>query len=108
MEKHTMVTQSNRLQQSGGPSLERALAFQTAASKAVQVIAAEALDHAKASFNQGAAVVQQLVAAKTLDEGMEIQTAYAKSAYAALIARGKKIGEVYTGFAKHALKPIAE
>ena len=103
-----MVTQSYRPQQPGGTSIERALAFQTSARKALQEIGTEAADHAKASFEQGVAVVEQLVAAKSLDKGMEIQAAYAKSAYAALIARGKKFSEIYGNFAKEALKPIAQ
>jgi hypothetical protein len=57
---------------------------------------AEAADHAKASFEQGVAVLEQLASAKTLDKGIEIQTAYAKN-----------VGEFYAGFAKDALKPIA-
>ena len=83
------------------------LAFQTSASKVVQAVAAEAADHAKVSFEQGVAVLEQLVTAKSLDKAIEVQTAYAKSAYAALIARGKKIGELHAGFAKDVLKPIA-
>jgi hypothetical protein len=105
--RNTMATQSNRLPQLGGISIERALAFQTSASKAVQAVAAEAADHAKVSFEQGVAVLEQLVAAKSLDKAIEVQTAHTKSAYAALIARSKKIGELYAGFAKDALKPIA-
>jgi hypothetical protein len=102
-----MVTQSNRLPQLGGISIERTLALQTSASKTIQAVVAEAADHAKASFEQGVAVLEQLASAKTLDKGFEIQTAYAKNAYAALIARSKKIGEFYAGFAKDALQPIA-
>ena len=102
-----MAMHSNRLPQFTGISIERALAFQTSASKAGQAIAVEAADHAKVSFEQGIAVLEQLVAAKSLDRAIDIQTAYAKSAYAALIARGKKIGELHAGFAKDVLKPIA-
>jgi hypothetical protein len=102
-----MTTQFNRLPQLGGISIERALAFQTSASKVVQAVAAEAVDHAKVSFEQGVAVLEQLVTAKSLDKAIEVQTAYAKSAYAALIARGKKIGELHAGLAKDVLKPIA-
>jgi hypothetical protein len=102
-----MTTQFNRLPQLGGISIERALAFQTSASKVVQAVAAEAADHAKVSFEQGVAVLEQLVTAKSLDKAIEVQTAYAKNAYAALIARGKKIGELHAGFVKDALKPIA-
>ena len=79
-----MATQSNRLPQLGGISIERALAFQTSASKVVQAVTAEAVDHAKVSFEQGVAVLEQLASAKTLDKGIEIQAAYAKNAYAAL------------------------
>jgi hypothetical protein len=102
-----MTTQSNRLPQLGGISIERTLALQTSASKAIQAVVAEAADHAKVSFEQGVAVFEQLASAKTLDKGIAIQTAYASDAYAALIARGKKIGELYARFAKDALKPIA-
>jgi hypothetical protein len=102
-----MTTQSNRLPQLGGISIERTLALQTSASKAIQAVVAEAADHAKASFEQGVAVLEQLASAKTLDKGIEIQTAYAQNAYAALIARSKRIGEPYASLAKNALKPIA-
>jgi hypothetical protein len=102
-----MTTQFNRLPQLGGISIERALAFQTSASKVVQAVAAEAVDHAKVSFEQGVAVLEQLVTAKSLDKAIEVQTDYAKSAYAALIARSKKISELHAGFAKDVLKPIA-
>ena len=102
-----MATQFNRLPQLGGISIERALAFQTSASKVVQAVAAEAVDHAKVSFEQGVAVLEQLVTAKSLDKAIEVQTDYAKSAYAALIARSKKISELHAGFAKDVLKPIA-
>jgi hypothetical protein len=102
-----MATQINRLPQLGGISIERAFAFQTSASKVVQAVAAEAVDHAKVSFEQGVAVLEQLVTAKSLDKAIEVQTAYAKNAYAALIARGKKIGELHAGFVQDALKPVA-
>ena len=75
-------------------------------SKSVQAIAAEAADYSKKSFEEGSATLEKLLGAKSLEKAMEIQTAYAKSAYETLIAEGTKIGELYADLAKEAYKPV--
>jgi hypothetical protein len=93
------------LQQLGHANIERALAFQTSALQTLQAATAEVTDHAKVSIEQGTAAFEQLAKVKTLDKAIELQTAYAKSAFEGLVARGKKIGELYAGLAKEAFKP---
>ena len=74
-------------------------------SKSVQAIATEVADYSKKAFEQTSAVAEKLVAAKTLDKAVEIQTEYAKSAYEGFVAYASKLGELYTNLAKETVKP---
>ena len=74
-------------------------------SKSVQAIATEVADYSKKAFEQTSAVAEKLVAAKTLDKAVEIQTEYLKSAYEGFVAYASKVGELYTNLAKDTVKP---
>lgn len=89
----------------GKDGLDSAVKSATAMSKGMQAVAAEVVDYSKKSLEDGAANVEKLVGAKSLDKAIEIQTAYVKSSYEAGIARLTKIGEIYTDMAKEAYKP---
>jgi hypothetical protein len=75
-------------------------------SKGVQAIAVEATEYTKKSFEAGSSALEKLVAAKTLEKAIEIQTDYAKQAYEGFVAQATKIGELYTEVAKDAYKPF--
>jgi hypothetical protein len=75
-------------------------------SKGVQAIAVEATEYTKKSFEAGSAALEKLVAAKTLEKAIEIQTDYAKQAYEGFVAQATKIGELYAEVAKDAYKPF--
>jgi len=75
-------------------------------SKSVQAIAAEAADYSKKSFEEGSATMEKLLGAKSIEKAMEIQTAYAKSAYEGFVAQATKVSELYTRVASDALKPV--
>ena len=75
-------------------------------SKSVQAIAAEAADYSKKSFEEGSATLEKLLGAKSLEKAVEIQTAYAKSAYEGFVAQSTKLGELYASLAKEAFKPV--
>lgn len=74
-------------------------------SKGFQAIAAEATEYSKKSFETGNAAIEKLVAAKSLEKAIEIQTDYAKQAYEGFVAQATKIGELYAEVAKDAYKP---
>ncbi len=74
-------------------------------SKGFQAIATEATEYSKKSFETGSAAVEKLVAAKSLEKAIEIQTDYAKQAYEGFVAQATKIGELYAEVAKDAYKP---
>ncbi|MCO4054721.1 MAG: phasin family protein [Bosea sp.] len=101
-----MMQQFETIQKTGKENVDAALKSFGAASKGLQTIAVESSDFAKKSFEQGTAVIEKLVAVKTIDKAFEIQADYAKSAYESFVAQTTKMGEIYTAMAKDAFKPF--
>jgi hypothetical protein len=101
-----MMQQFETIQKVGKENVDAALKSFGAASKGLQTIAVESSDYTKKTFEQGTALLEKLVAVKTIDKAFEIQADYAKSAYEAAIAQATKIGELYTSMAKDAYKPF--
>ena len=58
-----------------------------------QAIVAEGTDYTKKSVETRLALVEKLVGAKSLETVIQIQTEYAKAAYAAFVAHATKMGE---------------
>jgi hypothetical protein len=75
-------------------------------SKGVQAIATETADYSKKSYEECTAAFEKLMGAKSLDKAIEIQTAYAKTAYEGFVAQATKIGELYADLAKESYKPF--
>ena len=75
-------------------------------SKGAQAIATEAGEYTKKSFEAGSAAVEKMFSAKSLEKAIEIQSAYAKSAYETFVAEATKMGELYTDLAKETYKPL--
>lgn len=51
-------------------------------------------------------LLETVAISKVLDNAIQIQSEYAKSAYEGFVAQAAKIGELYTNLAKEAFKPI--
>lgn len=75
-------------------------------SKNMQVITVEATEYSKKAFETGSDAFEKLVAAKSLDKAIEVQTDYAKQAYEGFVAQATKMGELYAEMAKEAYKPF--
>src|SRR5262249_35158928 len=75
-------------------------------SKGVQAIAAETADYSKRSFEEGSAALEKLLGAKSLEKAIEIQTAYAKTAYEGFVAQATRMGELYVDLDKESYKPF--
>jgi hypothetical protein len=73
--------------------------------KAVQAIAVEMAEYSKRSFENAAKAMQNLLAVKSLDKAMEVQSEYAKTAYENYTAQITKLGQFYSELAKEAFKP---
>ncbi len=101
-----MVKNMEDLQKISKDSTDAMLKQFGAFSKAAQAIATEVTDYSKSSFEEGAAVIEKLAGAKSLEKAVEIQTEYVKSAYETFVSKAAKIGELYADVAKEAMKPV--
>ena len=84
-------------------------AFTTAtvpSTKGLEAIAAETTDYSKKSFEKSRVFFDKLIGVKKIDEAIQLQSDFAKSAYDDFLAHTTKIGELYSSFAKEAFKPI--
>ena len=77
-------------------------------TKGLQAIAAEMTDYSKKSFEKNRVHFEKLIGVKKLDEVVQLQSDFAKSAYEDLVAEATKIGEMYSSLAKEAFKPTKE
>jgi hypothetical protein len=90
----------------GKEFLDGGLTSYASVSKAAQAIVAEATDYSKKSYETGAAALEKLFAAGTLESAFEIQASYAKKAYEGFVAQSTKLGNLYADMAKEAYKPL--
>ena len=74
-------------------------------STTLQAIFAEGADYTKKSVESRLAVVEKLLGCKSLETVIQIQSEYAKMAYAAFVAQATKMGELHSNLAKAAFKP---
>lgn len=101
-----MTANFDEFQKYGKEQLEAASTVAASLAKGLQTIAAETTDYSKKSLENSSAFVEKLLGAKSLDNAIQIQSEYAKSAYEGFVAQATKIGELYTNLAKEAFKPM--
>lgn len=101
-----MMKNFEEYQQVSKESMDAAMKSFGSLSKTGQAIATEMADYSKKAFEEGSAALEKLLGAKSLDKAIEVQTAYAKSAYEEFVAEATKISGLYTEFAKEAYKPF--
>lgn len=93
-------------QKMGRENMDLALKSFGSVSKGMQAVAVEVADYSKKSFEDGSALVEKLVGAKTVEKAIEIQSAFFKTSYDTYVARATKIGELYASIAKESYKPV--
>ena len=71
----------------------------------LQSIFTEGADYTKKSVETRLALVEKLLGAKSIETVIQIQSEYAKMAYAAFVAQATKMGELHSNLAKAAFKP---
>jgi hypothetical protein len=101
-----MLKNFDEFQKYGKDNMDASMKAWGQLSKGVQAIAAETVDYSKKSFEEGSAALEKLFGAKSLEKAIEIQNAYAKSAYEGFVAQATKMGELYADLAKESCKPF--
>jgi hypothetical protein len=94
------------VQKLGQENLDRAMRMFGDWNKSWQTIAAEVSDYSKRSFEQGTQTFEKLLAAKSMEQAIEIQTSYARRAYDDYMQEMTKLGGMYANIAREAYKPL--
>jgi hypothetical protein len=76
-------------------------------NRGCQAIAAEIIDSASRSLEDGAATLENLFSAKSVEHALEIQSGFTKRACDAYLHQCSKIGGMYAQLVREALRPIA-
>jgi hypothetical protein len=102
----TMIKNFEDMQKLGQSNMDSAMRVFGEWNKNWQAIAAEVSDYTKRSFEEGTATMEKLMASKSVEQAVEIQTSYAKRAYDDYMQQVTKIGGMYANMAKEAYKPV--
>jgi phasin family protein len=89
-------------------NLEALVASATASAKGAEALGAQAMAFSKAIFDTNVTAAKSLAGAKSVQEVVELQTAFAKSALETYMAEFTKMSDTVSASVKESMKPINE
>jgi phasin family protein len=89
-------------------NVEAVIAATTAAAKGAETLGAQAAAFAKKSVEDQVAAAKSLASAKSVQEVVELQTTFARTAIETYLAELNRWGETVTGVVKDSVQPINE
>lgn len=89
-------------------NLEAVIASVSAATKGAEALGAQAMAYSKKAVEDQVAAAKSLSSAKSIQEVIELQTAFAKTAMEAYMAEVSKMGETVAASMKDSAKPLNE
>jgi len=98
----------NELNAHSKQNLEAVVASVTAATKGAEAIGAQTMAFSKSAFETQVNAARSLAGAKSLQEVVELQTAFAKSALETYMAEVGKMSETVSASMKDSVKPLNE
>jgi phasin family protein len=102
------LVQLNEFNAHSKKNLEAVVASVTASTKGVEALSAQAMAYSKKAVENQVAVAKSLSGAKSFQEAVELQTAYAKSALDAYITEVSKMSDIMSASVKDSMKPLNE
>lgn len=92
----------------GKQNLEAIVASAAAAQKGAEALSAQSVAFSKKSWEDGVAAAQSMAQARSVQELLELQTNWAKSATETYLAEVTRMTDVITASVKDSFKPINE
>jgi phasin family protein len=89
-------------------NLEAIVASATASAKGAEAMGAQAMAFSKAMFDAQVSAAKSLSGAKSLQEVVELQNAFAKSTLETYMSEFGKMSETFSASMKESVKPIHE
>ena len=102
------MTALNEINAHSKSNLEAVVASVTAAGKGAETLGAQTAAYSKKSLEDYVAAAKSLTTAKSLQEVVELQTAFAKSSLEAYLAQVNKTSETVAASMKETVAPINE
>lgn len=99
------LTEMNTL---GKKNVEAVVESVTAATRGAEALGAQSLAFSKKSWEDGVNAAQALAGARSVQEVIELQTAFAKSAMEAYLSEVTKMTDTVSASVKDSFKPINE
>jgi phasin family protein len=100
------MTAMNEINAHSKSNLEAVVASVTAAGKGAETLGAQTAAYSKKSLEDYVAAAKSLTTAKSLQEVVELQTAFAKSSLEAYLAQVNKASETVAASLKETLTPL--
>jgi phasin family protein len=100
------LTALNELNSQSKANLEAVVASVTAATKGAETLGAQAITFSKKSLEDHVAAAKSLTSARSVQEAVELQTSWAKSALESYIAQLNAASETVAASVKEALTPL--
>jgi hypothetical protein len=101
----TMINGFDNFDKLSKDNVDVAMKSADAFTKGLQAIATESADYSKRSFEAGSEAFEKLLAAKSLDAAVEVQTDFVRTAYEGYVGQMSKVSEIFQDMAKSAYKP---
>jgi len=98
----------NEVNAAGKRNLEAVVESVTAATRGAETLGAQTLAFSKKSWEDGVNAAQALASAKSIQEAIEVQTTWAKSAMEAYLAEVTKATDIVSASVKDSFKPLNE
>ena len=89
-------------------NMEAMVASATASAKGAEALGAQAMAFSKAIFDTQVSAAKSLAGAKSVQEVVELQTAFAKSALETYMAQFGAMSETVSSSVKESMKPLNE
>jgi phasin family protein len=89
-------------------NMEAMVASATASAKGAEALGAQAMAFSKAVFDTQVSAAKSLAGAKSVQEVVELQTAFAKSALETYMAQFGAMSETVSSSVKESMKPLNE
>jgi phasin family protein len=98
----------NELNAHSKKNLEAVVASATASAKGAEALGAQAMAFSKAVFDTQVTAAKSLAGAKSVQEVVELQTSFAKSALETYMAEFGKMSDTVSSSVKESMKPLNE
>ncbi len=100
------LTAMNEINAQSKSTLEAFVASATAAGKGAEALGAQAVEYSKKSLDDHIAAARSLSSAKSIQEAVELQTAWAKATLESYLAQVNRASDTVAGSMKETLTPL--